>query len=118
MKQKPVNLVEKLTHFAEQWSPKVVATYNGSEVMVVKLMGEYLWHKHEDSDDFFYVVSGHLLIETEQGDVELGPGDLYVVPKGVMHRPIAEDEVHILLIEPKGETSSDDGSATATKVWI
>jgi mannose-6-phosphate isomerase-like protein (cupin superfamily) len=118
MKQKAVNLAEKLTLFSEHWSPKIVATYNGNEVMVAKLSGEYHWHKHEDTDDFFFVISGHLLIETEQGDVELGPGELYVVPKGVMHRPVPENEVHILLMEPKGEPNSGDPATAATKVWI
>ena len=118
MTPKAVNLSEKLTLFSEHWSPKIVATYNGNEVMVAKLSGEYHWHKHDDTDDFFFVISGHLLIETENGNVELGPGELYVVPKGVMHRPVAEHEVHILLMEPKGEPNSGDAATAATKVWI
>lgn len=118
MKQKAVNLAEKLALFNEHWSPKIIATYNGNEVMVAKLHGEYHWHRHADTDDFFYVLSGHLMIETERGDVELGPGDLYVVPKGVMHRPIADDEVHILLLEPKGEPNSGDPATAAEKMWI
>ena len=118
MKQKAVNLTEKLTLFSEHWSPKIVATYNGNEVMVAKLEGEYHWHKHEDTDDFFYVVSGHIVLETEDGNVEMGPGDLYVVPKGVMHRPVAEKEAQIMLIEPKGEPNSGDPATAAKKVWI
>ena len=118
MKQKAVNLAEKLTLFTEHWSPKIVAAYNGSEVMVAKLKGEYFWHKHDDTDDFFFVLKGHLMIETEHGNVEMGPGDLYVVPRGVMHRPIADDEVEILLLEPKGEPNSGDPPTAAVKVWI
>ncbi len=118
MKHKAVNLSEKLTLFSEHWSPKIVATYNGNEVMVAKLHGEYHWHRHEDTDDFFYVLKGHLLVETEHGNVELGPGELYVVPRGVMHRPVAEEEVHILLLEPMGEPNSGDPATAAVKVWI
>ncbi len=112
------NLAQKLTLFSEHWSPKIVAAYNGNEVMVAKLKGEYHWHKHEDTDDFFYVLSGSLVIETENGNVEMGPGDLYVVPKGVMHRPVAAEEAHVLLIEPVGEPNSGDPATAATKVWI
>ncbi len=112
------NLNHKLTLFSEYWSPKIVATYNGNEVMVAKLKGEYVWHKHEDTDDFFFVLSGHLTIETENGNVEMGPGDLYVVPKGVMHRPVCKEEAHILLMEPKGEPNSGDAATAAKKVWI
>ena len=118
MKQKAVNLADKLTLFSERWSPKIVATYNGNDIMLAKLEGEYVWHKHEDTDDFFLVLSGHLLIETERGNVELGPGELYVVPKGVMHRPVAEEEVHILLLEPAGEPNTGDAATAAEKVWI
>jgi mannose-6-phosphate isomerase-like protein (cupin superfamily) len=113
-----ITLKQKLTLFSEHWSPKIVATYNGNEVMVAKLKGAYHWHKHDNTDDFFYVIAGHLRLETEQGNVEMGPGDLYVVPKGVMHRPVADEEVHILLIEPAGEPNSGDPATAAIKVRI
>ena len=113
-----VNLKHKLTLFSEHWSPKIVSAYNGNDVMVVKFQGAFPWHKHEDTDDFFLVIEGHIRLETEQGDVELGPGELYVVPRGVMHRPVAEHEAQVLLIEPKGEPNSGDPATAATKVWI
>jgi mannose-6-phosphate isomerase-like protein (cupin superfamily) len=113
-----VNLKHKLTLFSEHWSPKIVSAYNGNDVMVVKFQGAFPWHKHEETDDFFLVIEGHIRLETEQGDVELGPGELYVVPRGVMHRPVAEHEAQVLLIEPKGEPNSGDPAAAATKVWI
>ena len=114
------NLTQKLTLFTERWSPKIVAEYNGNEIMVAKLAGAYHWHKHDDTDDFFYVLSGHLVLETENGNVEMGPGDLYVVPRGVMHRPVVAEgeEAHILLIEPAGEPNSGDPATAAKKVWI
>ena len=113
-----VNLKHKLTLFSEHWSPKIVSAYNGNDVMVVKFQGAFPWHKHEDTDDFFLVIEGHIRLETEQGNVELGPGELYVVPRGVMHRPVAEHEAQVLLIEPKGEPNSGDPATAATKVWI
>jgi mannose-6-phosphate isomerase-like protein (cupin superfamily) len=113
-----VNLRQKLTLFSEHWSPKIVAGYNGNDVMVVKFKGAFPWHKHDTADDFFYVLEGRMTLETERGNVEMGPGDLYVVPAGVMHRPRAEEEVHIMLIEPVGEPNSGDPATAATKVRI
>ena len=107
---KAANLEQKLMLFSEVWSPRIVAEYNGNEVMVAKLKGAYHWHKHEDTDDFFYVLAGHLTLETENGNVAMRPGDLYVVPDG--------EEAHILLIEPAGEPNSGDPATAATKVWI
>ena len=94
--------------------------FNGHEVMVVKFQGEYVWHAHADTDDFFLVLKGHMRIETDDGTVHLGPGDLYVVPKGVRHRPVADEEVEVLLIETAGEPNSGDSTERepATKVRI
>jgi mannose-6-phosphate isomerase-like protein (cupin superfamily) len=114
----PVNLEQKLTLFSEHWSPKIVSNYNDNDVMVVKFQGAFPWHKHDGTDDFFYVLKGRMTLETEQGNVEMGPGDLYVVPKGVMHRPVAHEEVHVMLIEPIGEPNSGDPATAATKVSI
>ena len=113
-----VNLRQKLTLFSEHWSPKIVAGYNGNDVMVVKFSGEFPWHKHDETDDFFYVLEGRMRLETENGNVEMGPGDLYVVPRGVMHRPVADEEVHVILIEPAGEPNTGDAATAATKVRI
>jgi len=113
-----VNLKHKLTLFSEHWSPKIVSGYNGNDVMVVKFQGAFPWHKHDNTDDFFLVIEGHIRLETEHGNVELGPGELYVVPRGVMHRPVADGEAQVLLIEPKGEPNSGDPATAATKVRI
>ena len=96
-----VNLAHKLSLFDEQWSPKIVAELNGAHVKVVKLEGEFVWHHHDDEDELFLVVSGRLRMELRDGDVILEPGELIVVPKGIEHRPVAEGETHVVLIEPK-----------------
>jgi mannose-6-phosphate isomerase-like protein (cupin superfamily) len=113
-----VHLAEKLTRFSEHWSPKIVADYNGNDVMVAKLKGEFTWHSHPDTDDFFLVLQGRLTIRMRGGDVHLGPGELYVVPKGVEHQPVAEEECHILLIEPRGTPNTGDERTAAVKVAI
>ena len=113
-----INIAGKLGLFSERWSPKIVASFNGHDVMVVKLKGEFVWHSHPDTDDFFYVVKGNLTIRLRDGDVELGPGDLYVVPKGVEHCPVAAEEVHLLLIEPAGTPNTGDPATAAAKTRI
>jgi mannose-6-phosphate isomerase-like protein (cupin superfamily) len=113
-----INLKEKLSLFKEHWSPKIVSQFNGHDIMVVKVKGEFVWHSHPDTDDFFLVLSGRLRIEMHDGDVVLGPGELYVVPKGVEHRPVAEEETEILLIEPKGTPNTGDEATAAKKVVI
>jgi mannose-6-phosphate isomerase-like protein (cupin superfamily) len=96
-----VDLAEKLSLFDEPWQPKIVAELNDAYVKVVKLEGEFVWHHHDDEDELFWVVSGRLRMELRDGDVILEPGELIVVPKGVEHRPVAEEETHVVLIEPK-----------------
>src|SRR6516165_1107792 len=103
-----VNLTEKLYAFSDLWSPKIIAQFNGHDVMVVKVQGEFVWHSHAETDDFFLVLKGNLTIQLRDGEVRLGPGDLYVVPKGVEHRPVAEEETHLLLIEPYGTPNTGD----------
>lgn len=116
----PINLAEKLSTFNDHWSPRVVAAFNGHDVMVAKLKGEFVWHAHAETDDFFLVLKGKLRIETEDGPVHLNSGDLHVVPRGVRHRPVADEEVEILLIEAAGEPNSGDSAerAPATRVEI
>jgi len=97
-----VSLAGKLAQFDEQWSPKIVAEMNGSHVKVAKVQGEFVWHSHADEDELFLVVRGRLRIELRDGAVTLGPGELVVIPKGVEHRPVAEEEVHVVLVEPAG----------------
>jgi mannose-6-phosphate isomerase-like protein (cupin superfamily) len=113
-----VNLDAKLRTFSEQWSPKIVARFNGHDVMVVKVLGEFVWHSHADTDDFFLVLKGNLTIQMRDGDARLGPGDLYVVPRGVEHRPVAEEEVHLLLIEPEGTPNTGNPATAARKEMI
>jgi mannose-6-phosphate isomerase-like protein (cupin superfamily) len=110
-----VNLTEKLSRFSEHWSPKIVAQFNGHDVMVVKVKGEFVWHSHAETDDFFLVLKGYVTIQLSEGEVRLGPGDLYVVPKGVEHRPVAEEEAHLLLIEPHGTPNTGDAATAAVK---
>ena len=110
-----VNVAQKLSLFDEHWKPKIIASYNGNDVMVVKLKGPFHWHSHPETDDFFFVVAGNLTIKLRDGDVHLGPGELYVVPKGVDHCPVADAEVHLLLIEPAGTPNTGDAATAAKK---
>jgi mannose-6-phosphate isomerase-like protein (cupin superfamily) len=107
-----VNLAEKLATFAEHWQPRVVGQFNGYDLMVVKVKGEFVWHKHDETDDFFLVLKGRLRIRMRDRDVTLGPGELFVVAQGLEHCPVAEEEAHILLIEPTG-TANTGNTATA-----
>jgi mannose-6-phosphate isomerase-like protein (cupin superfamily) len=110
-----VDLSEKLATFSDHWSPRTVAQFNACDVMVVKVEGEFVWHKHDDTDDFFLVLKGRLDIELRDRTVSLGPGQLFVVPKGVEHRPVAREEVHLLLIEPSGTPNTGDVRTAAPR---
>lgn len=111
-----IDLADKLASFNEAWQPRTVSLFNGHDVMVAKLRGEYHWHVHEDTDDFFLVLLGELEIDLEDGTmVTLRPGQLYVVPKGVRHRPRARIEAHIVLIEPTGTPNSGDPLTAAPR---
>ena len=96
-----VNLTEKLGLFNDRWSPKIVGELNDSQVKLVKLKGEFVWHHHEAEDELFLVVKGRLLIKLRDRQIELGEGEFVIIPKGVEHLPIAEEEAHVLLLEPK-----------------
>jgi mannose-6-phosphate isomerase-like protein (cupin superfamily) len=112
-----VNIAGKLATFDQHWSPRTVALFNGHDVMVVKVDGEFVWHKHDDTDDFFLVLKGELDIELRDKTVTLGPGEMFVVPRGVEHRTIArKGEVHILLIEPSGTPNTGDVGTAAKRV--
>jgi mannose-6-phosphate isomerase-like protein (cupin superfamily) len=113
-----INLAAKLATFTEHYRPRTVGTFNGHDLMVVKLKGPFTWHKHEDTDDFFLVLKGRLRIELRDGDVELGPGEIYVVPKGVEHRPVADEEAEVLLIEPTGTPNTGDAATAAPRTVI
>lgn len=107
-----INLAQKLATFSEHWQPRVVGQFNGHDILVAKVKGEFVWHQHDDTDDFFLVLSGRITIRMHEGNVTLGPGEVFVVPKGVQHCPFAEEEAHILLIEPTG-TPNTGNTATA-----
>ena len=110
-----INLTQKLSSFADHWQPRTVGVFNGHDLMVVKVKGEYHWHKHADTDDFFLVLKGRLTIRLRDRNVTLGPGEMFVVPKGVEHCPVAEEEVHMLLIEPTGTPNSGDPKTAAPR---
>jgi mannose-6-phosphate isomerase-like protein (cupin superfamily) len=118
MSARPINLADKLGLFFEHWSPKVVANYNGNDIIVVKVKGEFVWHSHPETDDFFLVLKGKLTLRLREGDVTLGPGELYVVPRGVEHCPVAEEETHLLLIEPADTPNTGDPATAAVKTEI
>ncbi len=113
-----VNLAGKLALFDQHWSPRVVASYNGNDIMVVKVQGEFPWHSHPDTDDLFLVLEGEIDIELRDRTVTLGKGELFVVPKGVEHRPVARKEAHLLLIEPAGTPNTGDQTTAAPKPKI
>src|SRR4029078_2455276 len=109
-----VNLDEKLGLFTERWQTKVVARVNDSDIRIVKLKGEFVWHRHDDTDDFFLVLKGHVTIQLRDGDVELDEGELYVVPRGVEHCPRADEEAAVLLIERAGTANTGDAGGPPT----
>jgi mannose-6-phosphate isomerase-like protein (cupin superfamily) len=112
---KPVNLTEKLATFTEHYQSRTVAEFNGHDIMVAKLKGSFVWHKHDDTDDVFLVLKGRLTIQLRAGNVTLGPGELFVVPRGVEHCPVAEEEVHLLLIEPSGTPNTGSAETAAPR---
>jgi mannose-6-phosphate isomerase-like protein (cupin superfamily) len=103
-----INLAEKFGCFTDQWSPKIVADLNDSHVKLAKVQGEFVWHRHAEEDELFIVVQGELTIELRDGQVTLGPGEMVVIPRGVEHRPVAREEVYLMLIEPKAIRHTGD----------
>ena len=121
MDYRAINFAQKLALFSEHWQPKVIAELNDYQFKIVKLQGDFVWHKHEDTDEAFIVLDGQLRIDFRDGAVTLSAGEMFVVPKGVEHKPCAEKEVKMLLIEPRGVPNTGDqgGERTAANdVWI
>jgi mannose-6-phosphate isomerase-like protein (cupin superfamily) len=110
-----VNLAHKLSMFHDHWQPRTVTQFNGHDVMVVKIQGEFPWHKHDDTDDVFFVLSGRVTIRLRDRAVVLDAGEMFVVPRGVEHSPAADQEAHILLIEPSGTPNSGDPATAAPR---
>jgi mannose-6-phosphate isomerase-like protein (cupin superfamily) len=116
-----INLREKLGNIDDYWSPRIIAQLNDYHLKLVKVEGEFVWHSHAETDEVFLVLQGSLLIETLDGAVGLEEGELYVVPAGVMHRPVANEECHLLLIEPAGTINTGDARGelpAADDQWV
>ena len=116
-----VNFQDKFSKFSEYWTPKVIAEMNDYQIKLVKVKGEFVWHNHNDTDEVFIVIEGCLKIEFADETIELNSGEMYVVPKGVQHKPYADEECKIMLVEPKGvvNTGATDSELTASNdVWV
>jgi mannose-6-phosphate isomerase-like protein (cupin superfamily) len=115
-----VNLVHKFELFSEQWQPKIVGELNGSYVKVARLQGEFLWHQHAAEDELFLVIQGQLKIKLRNGEIQLEAGEFVIIPKGVEHQPVAEEEVQVLLLEPKSTRNTGDieSDRTISSTWI
>jgi len=116
-----INLSEKLSQFSEHYAPRVVAEMNDYQFKLVKLFGEFTWHSHADTDEVFIVVKGQMRIEFRDGSLALAVGEMFVVPKGVEHKPVADQECHVMLVEPRGVVNTGDagGALTASNdVWV
>ena len=121
MKTKKININKKLKKFSDHWSPKVIAEMNDYQFKLAKIKGEFIWHEHKDTDEVFIVIDGRMQIEFQNETIELEKGDMYVVPKGVQHKPHAEKECKIMLVEPRGvlNTGENTNDLTAENdVWI
>ncbi len=121
MNYQSINFEEKLGKFSEQWSPRIIAQMNDYHFKIVKVQGEFVWHDHPETDEVFMVLKGRLEIQFRDGRVILREGEMFVVPKGLEHRPVAEEECHILLVEPAGTINTGDivnERTAANDVWI
>ena len=117
----PINLSEKLSKFADHWSPKVIGEMNNYQFKLVKIQGDFVWHHLNETDEVFIVLDGEMVIAFRDGEVKLSKGEMYVIPMGVEHKPYAEKECHIMLVEPRGvvNTGETKGELTAENdVWI
>jgi len=115
VKPEKINLTEKFSHFTEHWSPKIVGEVNDSYVKLVKFKGEFVWHHHEAEDEMFLVVKGRLCIRFRDGDVWMEPGEFCIVPRGVEHMPVAEEEVHVMLFEPRSTLNTGNVRSERTR---
>ncbi len=110
-----VNINQKLSLFTEHWSPKIVGELNGQHVKLVKFKGEFVWHKHDNEDEMFYVLTGSFTMQLRDGDIEINENEFIIIPKGVEHRPVAIEEVSIMLFEPAGTVNTGTTKSELTK---
>ena len=116
-----INFKEKFSAFTDHWSPKVITEMNDYQFKLVKVQGEFVWHHHDDTDEAFIVIEGSMKIEFKEDTIELNAGEMFVVPRGVEHRPVAENECKVMIVEPRGvtNTGSAEGARTASnEVWV
>ena len=121
MTYQPINFREKLAKFSEQWSPKIIAQMNNYRFKIAKIEGEFIWHDHPETDEVFIVLKGQFEIQLRDGSVVLKEGEMYVVPKGIEHKPVSTRECHILLVEPEGTMNTGDvvnERTAAGNVWV
>ena len=121
MKFEAINFKDKFTKFTEHWSPRVIAEMNDYQFKLVKVEGEFVWHDHPDTDEVFIVIEGSLTIEFRDGSVTLGAGEMFVIPKGVEHKPTTDSECKIMIVEPKGVVNTGDSGSDLTAqndVWV
>ncbi|MFT6417916.1 MAG: mannose-6-phosphate isomerase-like protein (cupin superfamily) [Cognaticolwellia sp.] len=121
MQSKVINFKDKFTKFSDHWSPRVIAEMNDYQFKLVKVEGEFVWHNHPDTDEVFIVIEGELNIELRDGVVSLSSGELFVIPKGIEHKPVANKECKIMIIEPKGVVNTGDETTNLTaqnNLWI
>ena len=121
MNHEALNIEEKFSGFSEHWSPRVIAEMNDYQFKLVKVQGEFVWHHHDDTDEAFIVIEGSMKIEFKEDTIELNAGEMFVVPRGVEHRPVAENECKIMIVEPRGVTntgSAEGAQAASNDVWV
>jgi mannose-6-phosphate isomerase-like protein (cupin superfamily) len=121
MNYHPINLQEKLQKFSDRWSPRIIAQMNDYHFKVAKVQGEFVWHDHPETDEVFIIIGGRLEIQFREGSVTLNQGEMFVVPRGVEHKPVARDECHILLVEPAGTINTGnvvDEKTAPNDSWI
>ncbi len=121
MNYQPVSFSDKFAKFSEQWSPRIIAQMNNYHFKIAKVQGEFIWHDHPETDEVFIVLKGRLELQFRDGNVVLSEGEMFVVPKGVEHKPVAEQECHILMVEPAGTVNTGEivnERTAANDVWI
>jgi mannose-6-phosphate isomerase-like protein (cupin superfamily) len=115
MKPEKINIAEKLSLFSDHWNPRIVGELNGQHVKLVKLRGEFVWHKHEEEDELFLILAGEFTMELRDRTLNLSPGEFIIIPKGTEHRPVAKEEVHLMLFEPAGTLNTGDTEGEFTR---